>query len=94
MLPGLTLDWHTAAPERRLMSAVLEDALSILLAPRPLGRRDRAQRAETERWLLANDFTWPFSFVNVCRALDVDPASLRHDVASRLEHRERLQPAA
>lgn len=76
------------------MRAVLDDAVSVLLDPRPLGRRNRALRADTEHWLLENDVVWPFSFLNVCRGLGVDPGAIRQSVESQLEEREHLRPAA
>ena len=64
--------------ERRLLLAILEDALLIvqhdqrLLAP---GNR-RLQR-ETRDWFRADDPYWPFSFVNVCDALGFEATKLR-----------------
>lgn len=68
-------------PEQRLMLAVLEDALGILVAG---PRRTTSGRLfdDTRSWLLADDPSWPFSYVNVCEALDIDPASLRRRLAS------------
>jgi hypothetical protein len=94
ILPPHVLDGHATTPEERLMRAVLDDALSVLLDPRPLGQHGRALRVDTERWLLENDVAWPFSFVNVCRALAVDAASVRQSMADRLDHRDHFQPAA
>ena len=74
------------------MRAVLDDALDVLLDVRPHGRQ--GLRADTEHWVLENDIAWPFSFLNVCRALSIDPASLRQSVEARLEEREHLRPAA
>jgi hypothetical protein len=69
---------RAATPASRLALAILEDALRIY------GKRDcvlrRKQRrllAETEAWLCSDDVSWPFSFVNVCHVLDIDPAWLR-----------------
>jgi hypothetical protein len=85
---------RSATAEQRLMRAVLDDALDVLLDTRPHGWRGRTLRADTEHWLLANDVAWPFSFLNVCRVLGVDPASIRQNVESALEGREHLRPAA
>jgi hypothetical protein len=32
---------------------------------------------EAEQWLFSNDTQWPFSFVNICAVLGLDPAYLR-----------------
>jgi hypothetical protein len=64
--------------ERRLLIAVLEDALEIhrKYARKP-SRRHAHLAAETERWLFSDDTAWPLSFLNVCSALGIDAASIR-----------------
>jgi hypothetical protein len=64
--------------EKRLMLAILEDALGIhrKYARKP-GRRHEHLAAETERWLFSDDTAWPLSFLNVCSALGIDGAWLR-----------------
>ena len=83
-----------ATAEQRLMRAILDDAVNVLLDSRPHGHRVRALRADPEHWLLANDVGWPFSFLNVCRVLGIDPESIRQNVESALEGREYLHSAA
>jgi len=60
------------------MLAVLEDALGIYrkYAGMP-GRKHRRLVAETEQWLFSDDTSWPFSFVNVCHAVDIEVAWIR-----------------
>jgi hypothetical protein len=31
-------------------------------------------------WITANDFSWPYSFVNVCKLLDVSPEVVRTEI--------------
>ena len=70
-------------PELRLMAAVLTDALELLV--NPIDRaRNRALLAETSRWIASDDRRNPFSFLNVCHALDLCPARLRAGIADRL----------
>jgi hypothetical protein len=65
-------------PEKRLMLAILEDALDIYRKyARTPGRRHESLVAETRQWLFADDTRWPFSFVNLCSALGIDVGSLR-----------------
>jgi hypothetical protein len=67
-----------ACGERRLMVAILEDAVDCF--QKYLGATDSRSRhlgAEAEKWFLSDDESWPFSFVNVCHALDLHPEFLR-----------------
>lgn len=64
--------------ERRLMVAILADAVECF--QKHLGATDGRGRqlcAEAERWFLSDDSSWPFSFVNICEALDIHPSFLR-----------------
>lgn len=67
-----------ACGERRLMAAILEDAVDCfqkyLWAKE---NRSRNLRQEAENWFLSDDDSWPFAFVNVCHALDLEPDFLR-----------------
>jgi hypothetical protein len=66
-------------PHLRLMRAVLDDAMTIVLSRRI---RDSATlRSETIYWVLADDPEWVFSFLNVCDALTLDPNRLRARLA-------------
>ena len=64
--------------ERRLMLAVLEDAVSCFQkyagAKRP--RNQRLFR-EAEEWFLEEDSSWPFSFESVCAVLGFNPEYVR-----------------
>lgn len=67
-----------ACGERRLMAAILEDAVDCfqkyLWAKE---NRSRNLRLEAESWFLSDDDSWPFSFINVCHALDLEPNFIR-----------------
>jgi hypothetical protein len=60
-------------PEKRLMLAVLESAVWVLLHR----RHGRGRVAEAERWVSSNAIDWPFTFLNVCQALGLDPGCIR-----------------
>jgi hypothetical protein len=65
-------------PEKRLMLAVLEDAVGTfqkLTVARD--RRGQALFADTEAWFASDAIEWPFSFVNVCNALSLDVSYMR-----------------
>ena len=69
---------HSAQPEKRLMLAVMEDAISTFQkSVRGLTRRQRRLLRETEEWMSEADNQWPFSFENICAALDIEPSYLR-----------------
>lgn len=69
---------HIADPERRLLFAVLTDAIirfrRFVEKPNDPARHECR---EAERWIRSVDREWPCSFVNVCEALDIQPESLR-----------------
>jgi hypothetical protein len=65
-------------PEKRLMLAVLEDAVGTfqkcVTAP---GRRGQRLFAEAEEWFASDATDWPFGFQNVCQALGLEPSYIR-----------------
>jgi hypothetical protein len=65
--------------EKRLMLAVLEDAISCFqkYAGANRGRRERLFK-EAEEWLLDTESGWTFSFETICSTLDLDPTYLRN----------------
>jgi len=64
--------------EIALMRAVLDDALNCY-QKQFLTTKRREQRLATEAaaWVFSDDDRWPFSFVNVCHALGLEPEYLR-----------------
>lgn len=65
-------------PERRLVIAILEDAVDCY--HKHLFARDHKARQlflDAEEWISSEDRTWPFSFENICELLDLHPAYLR-----------------
>lgn len=64
--------------ERRLMLAVLEDA--VIVYQRYALARDpekQQERKEAGDWIDSVDVTWPFSFENICNVLGIDPEYIR-----------------
>ena len=64
--------------ERRLMIAVLEDAVDIYR--KQAGAQDPRARQlfrEAEAWIEDTDPTWLFSFENICHVLDLEPEYIR-----------------
>src|SRR5262245_22209172 len=61
-----------------LMLAVLEDAIRCI-AERPINKREHVavQARHAIRWVRSDDWSYVFSFNNVCTALDIDPERMR-----------------
>lgn len=68
----------TGRGEVALMRAVLEDAIGCFQKQSvKSGRRAQRLAKEAEEWLFTDDPHWPFSFVNICAVLGLDPGYLR-----------------
>jgi len=65
-------------PEKKLMLAVLEDAVwcfqHYLLAQE---QREKSLFRDAEEWIMEEHADWLFSFQNVCEALDLNPKYVR-----------------
>ena len=82
--------FHTPASEawwpgeKRLMLAVLTDAIEILMKGQSAnGPRRRELFEETVAWFDADDTEWPYSFVNVCDTLGLESRAVRAAVRHR-----------
>jgi AraC-like DNA-binding protein len=69
------------SPEKAMAGSVLRQAAYDL-------RRFRGATSGVERelyldaydWVTANDFSWPYSFVNICQFLNLAPETLRQEL--------------
>jgi hypothetical protein len=70
-------------PEKRLMLAILEDAIDCL-QNNVLAQSLKSRRLfqEAVKWIVEVDADWVFSFENVCDALALNPAYVRQGFAS------------
>ena len=69
---------RSSQPAKRLMLAVMEDAISTFQkSVRGATRRQRRLLKETEEWIGSASTAWPFSFENICAALDIEADYLR-----------------
>ncbi len=69
---------RSSQPEKRLMLAVMEDAISTFQkSVQGATRRQRRLLKETEEWIGSANTAWPFSFENICAALDIEADYLR-----------------
>ena len=66
-------------PEKRLMLAVMEDAVGTF--QKFVWARDRASQrllGEVEDWFASDDVDWPYSFVNICHSLGLEVGFMRN----------------
>src|SRR5262249_31314895 len=91
---NLQAEAATVAPETALATGGLKQAAYEALATGVLKqaahdlRRFHAATKGVERelyidaysWIAANDFSWPYSFMNICKLLDVCPEVVRAEI--------------
>lgn len=77
-----TTDFYLSKTSHREMAAsVLEQAKKDLR--RFYGGTTGVERElylDAYRWIVSDDWTWPFSFVNVCELMGMTPAQLRQEL--------------
>ena len=72
--------------EVALMQAVLEDAIECFEKQFGTPRfRDYRIAREAEQWFFTDDYQWPFSFVNICSVLGIDPEPIRVELRERCD---------
>jgi hypothetical protein len=86
ILPSQLIDRsHLGAalqPEKRLMLAVLEDAVATFQRGTVSKTRQAARDFdEVGTWFASDDVTWLYSFLNICAVLDFDADYLRRGLA-------------
>jgi hypothetical protein len=71
-------------PEQALMLAVVDDGVMALLQQ---GNDRDAQRLRDEAaaWFASDDREWPFSFLNLCDALQLDATAVRAALAAKAQ---------
>lgn len=84
MLPAQFSDGRHAAqsePLRRLMAAILQDALRCFISNIHARRAQQAREFyEAKQWLFGSGAKGPFALENVCHILDLDPKQLRREL--------------
>ena len=75
-------------PERRLMVAVLEEAISAMLSGAASANEERrASAREAERWFASDSRGWPFAFCTLCDVLGLEVDRVRQVIAGWRERR-------
>jgi hypothetical protein len=73
-------DYASAKIQKDLASGVLKQATQDLRRFRnPTSGVERELYFDAYHWFASNDYTWPFSFLNVCQLLDLDPEAVREE---------------
>ena len=75
-------------PERSLMLAVLQDAITCLEKYRAFGSGENRRLFDEARdWILSEDSDWLFSFNNICEAIGLNTRYLRTGLIQMTERR-------
>ena len=94
ILPTHLLARTVATPEKRLLLAVLEEAVGTyhryVVAT---DRRDRAVFAAVEEWFASDDVAWLYSFVGICDALGLEATYVRSGLRPWVERNRTFSPA-
>ena len=81
-----THDAHNPEESQRdLAAGVLRQATQDLRRfNRGTSRVERELYDDAYSWVMSNEFSWPFSFLNVCHALSLPPERVRGELLSDL----------
>ena len=78
-----------AHPERRLLRAVLSDAMATILKEnRARGRRTVKMRREALAWVVSDDRSGTFAFERICETLGIHADRLRTRIFSTIRDRD------
>ena len=82
-------------PEQELMLAVLCDAIECIFkyCSEPVPIRARLYQ-DAQDWLFDHDDKEPFSFLNVCDGLNLDPSYVRRGVLAKMREAAIKQPVS
>ena len=68
-------------PKETLAIGVLRQAVDDLRRfQHASGHVERELYRDAHRWITGSDFSWPYSFINICKLLDVPPEMLRAEL--------------
>jgi hypothetical protein len=78
ILPSQFLPRTIATPEKRLLLAVLEEAIGTFQRyATATDRNSRALFADVEAWFASEDTAWLYSFIGICDAVGIDATYVR-----------------
>src|SRR6202035_4801850 len=78
-------DYTSAKIQKDLAAGILKQATQDLRRFRnPTSGVERELYFDAYHWFTSDDYTWPFSFLNVCQLLDLDPEAVRGEMLGDL----------
>ena len=78
-------DYQFETSRRDLAAGILEQAtLDLRRFHGATSGLEREFYLDAYRWVTSNDCSWPFSFLNVCQALDLIPETIREEVLAEM----------
>jgi hypothetical protein len=81
----LALGHLKQSAQRELAAGVLKQAAQDLRRfHNATSKVERELYFDAHRWVMSEDYTWPFSFPNVCQILDREPEELRQELVGDL----------
>lgn len=83
---------RVSSPERRLLVAILQDFINLLL--KPYKTKEERRDAWRDRFWLESSQETPFSFLYICQILGIEGKGLRQELLSQLHAtHEEISPA-
>jgi hypothetical protein len=93
ILPSRFLGRTVATPEKRLLLAVLEEAVATLQRNALASdRHGRIMFTEVQAWFASDDAAWLYSFAGICDAVGIDAAYVRRGLARWLRSQQGPSP--
>jgi hypothetical protein len=78
-------DYHFETSRKDLATGMLKQAaLDLRRFHGATSAVEREFYLDAHRWVMSDDCSWPFSFLNVCRSLNLTPETVREEVLGDL----------
>ena len=73
-------DYHFEASQKELAAEILKQAtLDLRRFHGATSAVEREFYLDAHRWITSDDYSWPFSFLNVCQTLNLTPGAVREE---------------
>jgi hypothetical protein len=77
--------YHFETSQKELATEILKQAgLDLRRFHGATSAIEREFYLDAHRWVISDDCSWPFSFLNVCQALDLAPETVREEMLADL----------